>query len=153
MFSAKDTLKVPMKRDKGLKKAAKNNLLFFAKRCRSRSFFNITQLTSEERIKEFDGEGENFFGYGAFGQRFEFTPQDYSIVSHYTDQKKLYEDMISPTVVVLTRWNETNKVRKQVFKFCDSFDSLLMKPPNMFFKTHIIHKVFKSYILQLKIEV
>ena len=103
MFAAKDTLKVPMNGDKGLKKAARNNFLFFAKRCRSRSFFNIEQLTDEEKSKEFDGEGVNFFGFGAYGQRFEFIPQDYSVVSHYTDIKKLFEDILSPTVVTLTR--------------------------------------------------
>lgn len=111
MFEAKDTLKIPMSRGKGYKKATKSNLLFFKTRCRSRSFLNIEMLTKEEYHDEFEGEGDNFYGYGSYGQRFEFIPKDLSVTKNYIDKKKLFEDILSPTVVTLTSCINTKKVR------------------------------------------
>ena len=111
MFEIKDTLDVDMDFDKELEKVAKSNYLFFSKRWRSRSFYDVHNLDSEESNKDHDAENENFYGHGIHGQRFEFVSKDYSIIKNYTIVKKLFEDMLSPTVVTLTTLNGTQKVK------------------------------------------
>ena len=102
MLEVKDTSDVNVEFDLSLKKAAKNNYLFFSKRCRSRSFIDIHELMSEESNKENECDKETLFGYGLYGQRFEFAPKSYLIASKYIIEKKLFEEVLSPTIVWLT---------------------------------------------------
>lgn len=110
MLESQDTVPAIMEAFPDLKNAVMNNTLFFKKRCRSRSFEESPGLLCSEGSETTSKTGEDFYGYGSNGQRFEFKPHDYSIVSMYTEIEKLFEDALSPTVVTLTKPLGSEKV-------------------------------------------
>ena len=114
MFETKDTLAVTMEPYMDLKSATQNNKLFFKKRCRSRSFEELPDLLNEEVPDSPVKAQEDLYGYGSEGQRFEFKPSNYSIVSKYLEIEKLFEDTLSPTVVTLTKSPFNNKVNNML---------------------------------------
>jgi len=52
------------------------------------------------------------------GQRFEFNPKEYAIIKKYSEKLKLFEDLLSPTLVTLVSCVETNKsiIKKSILK-------------------------------------
>lgn len=108
------SLKGKMATDRELIKHKKHNYLYFTKRWRSRSFYSVEELAKEETAEPIEEENDNFYGYGLSGQRFEFNPKEYAIIKKYSEKLKLFEDLLSPTLVTLVSCVETNKVRFQL---------------------------------------
>lgn len=111
MIEVKDTTELRIKGlDKQNKKFTKQNLLFFKTRCRSRSFYEISPLNKKEKVEDQEVKDENSYGYSLMGVKYQFLPKPYEINKKYEEVKKLFEDTLSPTIVHLTKCQETETV-------------------------------------------
>lgn len=112
MISCKDTTSLPIPDASELKIVASKKMNYFNIKARSRSYQSISDLNHEDEDTDDIMSSDSFYGVGYIGQFFVFAPEDYSITEDYIEEKKVFEDALSPTVVYTSKHAETGKVSK-----------------------------------------
>mmetsp|Transcript_17073 Transcript_17073/g.15028 ORF Transcript_17073/g.15028 Transcript_17073/m.15028 type:complete len:131 (+) Transcript_17073:16-408(+) len=119
MIDCKDTTDLEMTKKMSELKLTKvsKNYLYFKKRSRSRSFNELSPLLHNEFIQIEDHEDDSF-GMNGEGQKFMYAPKGTEIKKNFFEEKKLFEDLLSPTVVTLVRELESGKkcIKKSLVK-------------------------------------
>lgn len=100
MIESKDTTDLEMTAkmtEMKLKKVSKN-YLYFKKRARSRSFIKLTPLFQDNSDGS-ESSDDDCFGVNGEGQKIAYAPKSTEIKKFYTEELKLFEDVLSPTLV------------------------------------------------------